>query len=65
MELSELKLYECTPDIYFGKDKDGNEYGICDDGKLNPVKKNTIAPHWNHATLKEVEQYIEMHKAKA
>jgi len=65
MELSELKLYECTPDIFFGRDKDGNEYGINREGKLNPVKKGTIEPHWYHAEVSQVEQYIEGRKSAA
>jgi hypothetical protein len=62
MELSDLELFERTPDSYYGKDKDGNEYGIGPSGKLTPVEKGSIWPNWYHASIEEVKQYIEIQK---
>jgi len=62
MELSDLELFEKNPDNFFGKDKDGNEYGIFSDGDIKPVKKGTIEPNWYHASIEEVKQYIEIQK---
>jgi len=64
MKWQDLELYERTPDDYYGKDKEGNEYGIFASGNIQPVEKGTIKPHWNYATIKEVESYIQVQKMR-
>ena len=66
MKWQDLELFECSPDLYAGKDKDGNEYGIgSKTGELKELPKGTIKPHWNYASIEEVSKYIENGKRKA
>jgi len=56
----DFELFEKTPEFYYAKDKDSNEYCVMSDGKLNPVEKGTIHLNWYYASIGEIKQYIEL-----
>jgi len=59
MDWKDLDLYERTPESYYGVDKDGNVYGIGHTGNIKLLPGETINGYWYHASIGEVEQYME------
>ena len=65
VNIEDLEWYERTPDILYGKDKDGNVYGISDDGDLVPVSRGKTDSLIYYSTVEEAKALIAFRKKNA
>ena len=66
-DIKDYEWFEYSPEILYGKDKQGNEYRVSKytNGNLVPVEKGTIWPNFFGAFYEQVEQLIAQGKARA
>ena len=64
MKLSQLTIFELTPNNFFGKDKKGNEYKIGAGGEFWELEKRDICSKGKVVPLEEVKLWIKGQRPK-
>ena len=69
INIRDLEWFQNTSDFFYGRDKNGNVYGIGPNGELRSVPKDTIDPEHDTylfpADIDEVEFFMARKKEKS